>query len=196
MTLRKAHGSAAERGAVVVVETAPADELPAGLPAAPSGPVQRRPDGTLTPEGARVLGRYGGAEAARRRRLAASLADTCGIADVGDALQVYVEHAAEFAAAQLAQLAETVGGGMVGPGPSSIVQSAALALAASRYLYAVGSRTGDPKLLGQAATLADKSRTSLLTAHELCAREAVAAGPDHGDLEARIREAARPREDA
>lgn len=195
MTLRKAHGAAADHGALVVVETSPADELPAGLPAAPSGPVERRPDGTLTPAGARALGRQGGAEAARRRRLAAELADTLGLgADIGEELERYVAHATEFAAAQIAQLAATVGGGFVGPGPSSIVQSSALALAASRYLYAQGTRTGDPKTFGFASRLADKSRMGLLTAHELCAREAQARGAGDGDLEALLAAAAQPRE--
>ncbi len=170
MAIRKAHGRASETGALLVVETLPADEQPVGVPV-DTGPVGRRADGTFTPVGARVAGRLAGKVSADRRRFAARLADQLGLAEVGAELAPYIEAASEFAAAQIAHLAATVGGGHVGPGPASIVQSAALALAASRYLYAVGSRTGDPKLLGQAANLGDKSRTSLLTAHELCARE-------------------------
>lgn len=157
----------------MVVETCPADELPAGVPAATS-PVDRREDGTLTPGGARELGRRGGIAAAERRRFAAQLADQLGMAEVGPALAPYTDAAREFATAHLADLAQSVGGGRVGPGPASMIQSAALALAASRYLYARGSVAGDAKLLGQAAQLADKSRTALLTAHELAAREAQA----------------------
>jgi hypothetical protein len=94
--------------------------------------------------------------------------------DVGPALEPYVAAAREFAEVHLHDLAQSVGGGRVGPGVASLVQSAALALAASRAMYAEGSRTGDHRLLGQAAQLADKSRVSILTAHELAAREAAA----------------------
>lgn len=171
MTLRKAHGKAAALGAVVVVETLPPDELPVGVPVS-TGPVERRSNGTFTAAGARVAGRLAGRASADRKRFASRLADQLGMAEVGDELAPYIDAASEFATAQIAHLASTVGGGHVGPGPASIVQSSALALAASRYLYARGSKTGDAKLLGQAATLADKSRTSLLTAHEITAREA------------------------
>ncbi len=181
MALRSAHGDYRDSaGALLVVETAPPDELPVGVPA-PTGPVERRPDGTFTAGGARVAGRLAGRRSADRRRFAARLGDQLGMATVGPELEPYVEVASEFASAQIRHLAETVGGGSCGPGPSSLVQSAALALAASRYLYASGSQTGCPKVLGQAAILADKSRTSLLTAHELVAREAqgrAAANPD------------------
>lgn len=171
--LRTAHGRARDLGALVVAETAPVDELPAGVPAAPESPVERRSNGTFTSAGARALGRRGGAEAARRTRFATLLADQLGMATVDPEMQPYVDGAKEFALAQRAHLAATVGGGVVGPGPASMVQSAALALAASRYLYARGS-SGDAKLLGQAARLADQSRAALLTAHELAAREAQA----------------------
>lgn len=172
MALRSAHGKAASLGALAVVESCPADELPDGIPAAPSGPVERGPDGRVTPEGARELGRRGGQRAAERRRYAAQLADQLGMAgEVGEALAPYVDAAREYAEAHLADLAQSVGGGRVGPGAASIVQSAALALAASRAMYSEGSRTGDHKLLGQAAQLADKSRVALLTAFELAARE-------------------------
>ncbi len=174
MSIRRAHGSAAAHGTIVVVETMPPDELPAGVPAAPARPVARRQDGTFTTAGARVAGRQGALAGHDRRKYAARLADQLGLAEVGTELAPYVDAASEFAAAQIQHLAATIGGGHVGPGPASIIQSAALALAASRYLYATGSSNGDPKLLGQAATIAEKSRTSLLTAHELCAREAQA----------------------
>jgi hypothetical protein len=182
MALRKAHGAAAAGGALLVIEHAPPDELPAGTPAAPSSPVERRSDGTVTPEGARALGRQGGIGAAERRRYASQLADTLGMGEVGPGLVLYVDAAREFAEVHLHDLAQSVGGGRVGPGVASMVQSAALALAASRAMYAEGSRTGDHRLLGQAAQLADKSRTSLLTAHELAAREAAARPPKPEDF--------------
>ena len=190
MPLRKAHGNAAAHGAVVVVEAAPLDEQPDGV-TAPTDPIERRPDGRFTAAGARVAGRLAGKASAHRRKFAARLADQLGMATVGDKLAPYVDAASEFASTQLAHLASTVGGGEVGPGPASVVQSAALALAASRYLYAKGSETGDAKLLGHAATLADKSRTSLLTARELAARDAearTAGGRSHtAELQAFLR---------
>jgi hypothetical protein len=47
-------------------------------------------------------------------------------------------------------------------------------LGASRYLADLGAQNGAPKLLSEAAKLADSSRQNLLAAHELCAREAKA----------------------
>ncbi len=170
--LRKAHGAGAP--ALLRAETAPADELPEGV-AAPSSPTkaaERRPDGTLTTAGARVLGQAGGLAKAERVRFAARLADQLGLAEVGEELRPYLDAAVEWSAAQRTWLAETVGGGMLGPGPSSIVQSSALALAASRWAYQKGSETGDDKLIALGARLADQSRQGLLTSHELCAREA------------------------
>jgi hypothetical protein len=72
----------------------------------------------------------------------------------------------------MTQLAATVGGGRVGPGPASVVSSAAQQLAASRWLYDLGARTGDAKALLDASRLADASRANLLSAHELTANEA------------------------
>lgn len=74
----------------------------------------------------------------------------------------------------MSQLAATVGGGRIGPGPASVVSSAAMQLAASRWLADVGAESGDTKLLLEASRLADASRANLLSAHELCAKEAQA----------------------
>ena len=71
-------------------------------------------------------------------------------------------------------VAKTVGGGVCGPAPSSLVASAALQLAWSRYLGDVAAETGDPDMALKASRLAEASRQSLLAAHELCAKEALA----------------------
>jgi hypothetical protein len=55
-----------------------------------------------------------------------------------------------------------------------MVYSAALQLAASRYLSDRAAADGEPALFAQASRLADASRQNLLAAHELCAREAQA----------------------
>jgi hypothetical protein len=82
----------------------------------------------------------------------------------------------------MAQLSATVGGGRIGPGPASVVASAAMQLAASRWLADVGAERGDAKALGDASRLADASRANLLSAHELAAKEAVARPPRPVDL--------------
>ena len=63
-------------------------------------------------------------------------------------------------------------GGYLSSGASSLVASSALALAASRYLYALAARTGDPDLLKRASALANDSRQNELAAWELASREA------------------------
>ncbi|HZO15664.1 MAG TPA: hypothetical protein VFB62_20465 [Polyangiaceae bacterium] len=160
MALRKAHGNGAE--ALVRVETPPVDELGPGDAPDMAGLVQRRPDGTLTKAGARVLGRLAGLRSAEKRRFAAVLADQLGLVTVPEHLKPYVDVATDFARAEVAKLGSMFGD--IGPGPSSMVQSAALALAASRAAYADGDgRTG--------ARLADQSRQLLLTAHHLAELE-------------------------
>ena len=191
MPLRSAHGKAAEGGALVVVEASPADELPDGVPAPTRPDATRDVAGRFAPgPGTAALAAQAGrasAEAARFRRL-------LGLLELDDAhpyagyLRLAREHRDEHSAA----VAASVGGGQLSPGVSSIIASASLALAASRYLYDMGAQAGDAKLLGQAARLADQSRTSLLTAHELAAREAAARGRPT-DLTAALSEAARPR---
>lgn len=168
--MRTAHGNGAS--ALVRVETAPADELPAGVPAEArhESPRDRGEAGRFAP--GNTLARQGGHARAGKTRLA----DRLGLSSMpeGAAFKPYKAAAVSFRRAQCAELAKTVGGGMCGPGPSSIVASAALALAWSRYLSDVAASSGDPELALRAVRLADASRQSLLTAHELCAREAEA----------------------
>lgn len=67
--------------------------------------------------------------------------------------------------------------GYVSAGASSLLATAALALAASRYLYELATSApieNVPQLLKQASQLADSARQNELAAWELCAREAVA----------------------
>jgi hypothetical protein len=79
----------------------------------------------------------------------------------------YANSARNFRREHVMQLARDVGGGHCGPAPSSIVASAALQLAASRFAFEV---LGDLQL---GSRLANDSRQNLLAAHELCAREAL-----------------------
>ncbi|MBK8994634.1 MAG: hypothetical protein IPM35_02635 [Myxococcales bacterium] len=171
MTLRNGHGNGA---GVPRIEVLPADELPAGLPAPhrPEQPEIRR-DAQGRPadiESARALGSLGGQQSAGKSRLArrVALADT--FAD--PRFTPYARAARAFRRLHVRQLAQSVGGGQCGPAPSSIVSSAALQLAASRFAFEV---LGDMQL---GSRLADASRQNLLAAHELCAKEALARPRD------------------
>jgi hypothetical protein len=166
-------------------ETAPANELPVGLPAPAlvSARAERGARGHFAP-GARSAQSRGGSATKGKARLTSSLG--LGKLPADAKFLPYRRAAAAFRRAQCNELARTVGGGRCGPGPSSIVGSAALALAWSRHFSDEAARSGDNALAVTAARLADQSRQSLLTAHELCAREAVARGPSESTL-ARMR---------
>lgn len=175
MALRSGHG----RGAGVPrVEVLPVDELPAGIPAPTSPPAKRDTTGKLLPgPGTRELAR----KAARAKHEALSIGRLAGLwqAPDGHAFQPYQRLAAEWRTRHLSELAATVGGGKVGPGPASIVATASLQLAASRWLHDLGAKSGDAKSLLDASRLADASRQNLLAAHELCAKEAQARPNSH-----------------
>lgn len=172
MTLRAGHGAGA---GAPRVEVLPLDELPAGVP----GPARRaatgnrRADGRLAPgSGTAELAAEGGRAKAERARLERLL----GRVDLPDGHPVapYRRDAADWRDAHLARLAETVGGGEVGPAAQAIVSSAALQHAASRWLFDRAAVEQDAKLALDASRLADASRQNLLAAHELAAREAQA----------------------
>ncbi len=169
MTLRAGHGTGA---GVPRVEVLPADELPQGTPgpSQPAGPESHRPDGTFAPGNA-LASRGGKARAGSTR-----LADCLGLGDATDeAFAPYKRAAVSFRRAQCSALAASVGGGACGPGPGSLVATAALQLAWSRFLFdrfAMNPQaTGAVAQVLQASKLADASRQNLLAAHELCARE-------------------------
>ncbi len=169
MTLRTGHGSGAGSPRIEVL---PPDELPAGTPAPAreTSPRDRGERGKFAPGNA--LAREGGKATAGKTRLATRLG-LRGLA-AGSDFAPYKASAASFRRAQCSALAASVGGGLCGPGPSSMVASAALQLAWSRYLSDSAASSGDADMAVQASRLADASRQNLLAAHELCAREATA----------------------
>jgi hypothetical protein len=79
----------------------------------------------------------------------------------------------DFADAYIASLARMFDG-VCGEGPASIVKTAGMQLAVSRFFYDRGKLTGDAKLLGQASQLGNDSRVSAGSAYELQSREAEA----------------------
>jgi hypothetical protein len=165
--LRSGHGTGAGQPRIEVL---PVDELPVGVPdiARHESPSDRGEAGRFAPGNS--LARRGGHARAGKTRLA----DRLGLSRLPEdaAFRPYKAAAVSFRRAQCATLAMTVGGGLCGPGPSSMVASAALQLSWSRYLGDRAAIDGDPELALKASRLAEASRQSLLAAHELCAKEA------------------------
>lgn len=167
MTLRKQRTSE-KHGAHIapILEVLPIDELPDGIPAPP---VQDRADnGQFLPGNTRAA--EGGKAKAGYRRYAARL----GLATLpeGAALGAYRGHATEWRDAVAADLARTVGAGVVGPMASSFLDSAAHALMWSRYLGDQAMVTGDPDLAMVAGKHAETSSRLVREAWEYAAREA------------------------
>lgn len=164
MALRSGHGSGA---GVPRIEVLPVDELPDGLPgdARAESPNDRKPNGFFAPGNS--LAAAGGRARAGRARLASQLGLTSAEAD--PAFAPYRRSAEGFRRAQVARLASSVGAGECGPGPASIVASAALQLSASRFYFDRGEHELGSKL-------ADASRQNLLASWEMCAKEAQIRG--------------------
>jgi hypothetical protein len=147
------------------------DELPDGVPAPARPAPQRDATGRFqVGAGTTELARAGGLAAGEARQLGQLL----GLweAPEGHPYAPYARLAREWRDQHIATLAASVGGGRIGPGPASVVSSAALQLAASRWLYDLGTQSGDAKALLDASRLADASRANVLSAHELAASEA------------------------
>ena len=172
MALRSGHGTGTGRPHIEVL---PADELPPPVPAATtpaSPPILRRRDGKLADvASAKELGRRGGEAKARRVRLV----DSLGLSKLAasSAFGAYRHGAEEFTAHHLGQLAQQAGG-IVGAAPSTMVASAALQLAGSRFAFDRFAATSDPDWLKLGSSLANDSRQNLLAAYELSVREAKA----------------------
>lgn len=178
MTLRAGHGTGAGSPRI---EVAPPDELPPPVAAsiATLSGVDRRQDGTIsTPEAARALGRRGGQVKAKRVRLARSLGLSAEVTQC-EGFAPYRRAASAFRRHHTAELA-TQSGGAVGAAPCSMVASAALQLAASRFLFDQAAMTGDPALFKTASQLSNDSRQNLLAAYELAVREAKARADARG----------------
>lgn len=169
MAERKGHGTGAGQPRIEVM---PADELPLGLPA--TLPVEAQGDrgqGGRFAKGNAGLSAAGGRARRNKVKLAAKL--TLGTVPEGSAFEPYERAARAFRRRHCSMLAATVGGGVCGTGPSSMVASASLQLAWSRFFSDKAALTGDTDDIAQASRLMDASRQNLLAAHELCAKEAL-----------------------
>jgi hypothetical protein len=164
---------------MVVHENLPFDELPRPAPQAePTGPVQRRSNGTVADRAsARELAR----KAVEARRLYARILRSLGLVELGADHAFYMYEAAgqDFADAYIASLGRMFDG-VCGEGPASIVKTAGMQLAISRYFYDRGKDTGDAGLLGRASQLGNDSRVSAGAAYELQSREAEARSKSNG----------------
>lgn len=176
MTLRAGHGTGAGEPRIEVL---PPDELPDPV-AAEADPVARRQNGTLADSAAaKRLGARGGAAKAAKARLVSALglselasdADFRPYRDAGDA----------WVREHLMSLAKQAGGETVGPGPSSIVATAGVQLAASRFFSDKAMATGDVALFQTASALGNAHRQNVLAAYELAVREAKASKQHKAD---------------
>lgn len=156
MTLRKGHGTG--RG-VPRIEVLPADELPPVTPALTVRP-ERGPDGRFLP----------GNTAARSQRVRPGPRGT-GALKADPAFAVYERWGKRYAAHRRGELAKAHGGA-ISAGVGALVESASLALAASRYLAALAAQTGDAELFKRSSALANDARQNELAAWELASREA------------------------
>jgi hypothetical protein len=160
------------RGDELAVGVPAPDGLPDAATAQALAAVARGAGGKLADsDSAAVLGRLGGLAKAERDRLLAetpALVRKLGLRGaVAETFLPYLDDAEEFAQAECQRLAELVGGGECGMGPASMIQSAALQLAGSRFAFAAGD-------LLTGSRLADASRANLMSARDECAREAQA----------------------
>ncbi len=156
MTLRKGHGTGA---GAPRIEVMPADELPPASPSltAPSG---RGPDGRFLPknrEQSKKIVRPG------LRGFASALA-------VDPEYAPYDRWGRRYAIHRRAELA-AAHGGTLSAGAGALIESAGAQLAASRFLHAKASTTGDADMFKRASALSNDARQNELAGWELAARE-------------------------
>lgn len=143
-----------------------ADELPAGVRAPEQAEAgnERTQSGRFT-KGASTAQRKGG-RALKNRTALSHKTGLNGLLALPE-FRPYLNQAKAFARHHVATLANGVGGGECDAGAASVVTTAALQLAASRYLFDRAAETGDADLFLKAAKLGDQSRANLLSAREL-----------------------------
>jgi hypothetical protein len=159
MALRKGHG--AGQG-VPRIEVLPPDELPSvSLPFTVRA--DRMPDG-----------RFAVGNAVQRSRVVRPGAKGHTSALTADeTFAPFQRWGRRYASHRREELA-SVHGGELSAGVSALIESAGEQLAASRYLHAKASATGDATLFKQSSALANDARQNELAAWELASREAAA----------------------
>lgn len=140
----------------------PPDELPSA-----TGSDSDRPQ--RTPDGRWALGNT----EARRNRVRPGRSGLAGIDATLPEFKPFARWGGRYASHRRTELAQSHGG-QVSAGVGAIIESAGLAMAASRFLHSRAAQTGDAELFKQAAALAQTARQHELAAWELAAREAAA----------------------
>ena len=159
MTMRNGHGNGAGSPRVEVL---PPDELPAAKPGDPVRP-QRDATGRFLP----------GNAAGAAKRVKPGIRGALGLDKSDPRYRVFARWGARYGAYRRRELAQ-VHGGSISAGVGAIVESAAHAMAASRFVQALAAEKGDPELFKQAAALGSTARQHELAAWELASREAEA----------------------
>lgn len=163
MALRTGHGTGT---GVPRVEVLPPDELPSATPSI-AAPLDRTPDGRFAP----------GNAAGRAKRVRPGVRGSVGLDKADPRYRSFARWGARYGAHRRRELAHAHGGHL-SAGASAIIESAAQAMAASRYVQQLAAECGDPELFRQAANLASTARQHELAAWELAAREAQARPRD------------------
>lgn len=159
MTLRKGHGNGA---GVPRIEVLPPDELPSATPAV-ADPPERKKNGQFAK----------GNTVAKSKRQKVGPRGLAGIDKTAPEYRPFAKWGSRYASHRRRELAQTHGGA-ISSGVGAIVESAALTMAASRFLNAKAAETGDAELFKQSSALASTARQHELAAWELAAREAQA----------------------
>ena len=157
MTLRSGHG--AGRGGPRI-EVMPPDELP---PATLGAPVRVNRD---------AAGRFvPGNTEGQNKRVKPGVRGALGLDKSDPRYRPFARWGARYGAYRRRELASTHGG-TLSAGVGAIIESAAMAMAASRFVQALAAQAGDAELFKQASALASTARQHELAAWELAAREA------------------------
>jgi hypothetical protein len=162
--IRSAHGAAKAAGATVEVSVPPADELsePSATASLTVRP-DRTPNGRFTAKNT----------VARSRRLRPG---KLGGVDVSSPeFRPFAKWGRRYAAHRRDELARAHGG-QISAGVGALVESASLALAASRFAHAKASATGDVAMFKMATLLGCDARQHELSAWELASRESKVRG--------------------
>ena len=139
-------------------------ELPDGATAKPLAPLAK------DPTTGRFLPRNKAAKGPKQNLLRPQLMGL-DYAAGNPVLDHFLKWAKRYSKARRAELAAMCGGSL-SAGASSLVETASLALANSRYLQYIGGKgKGEPDLLLKSSRLADQARQTELAAYELAVRE-------------------------
>jgi hypothetical protein len=169
---RKAHGNAANGGATIVFEVPPTDELrPA--PAGSAAPVERRGDGTVTPQGAAELARMRW-EAERMPDFAERELDVVP----ADAFAPFDRARREYLSHRRQELHTATGG--VSAGVGGTLRGEAWLVAIGEYYATVAATTLDGKAADRAARFLQSASIERAKAWDLATLEARARVDDEG----------------